>query len=75
MTTISIKLGKRVQEFLIEQTISGVTITNPEGNGIVLNMYKSKHSGWCIEYRVREIAFFEDELFDIAVKVAKKNKW
>lgn len=75
METITIKLGKKKQQFGVSLTISGLTVTNPETNGIVLSAYKSKHNGWTIEYRVREIDFFEDELFEMAVRVAKKRKW
>lgn len=73
MATISIKLGKTVKEFRIERTICGIVLTNPDTSGIVLSMYSSRY-GWCTEYRVREIEFFEEELKEIAIKFVKKNK-
>ena len=72
MGTISIKLGKRVQEFNIERTICGIVLTNPETHGIVFSM-DFRRGTWITESRVREIEFFEEELKDIAIKFVKKN--
>lgn len=73
MLTISIKLGKRVQEFNIERTICGIVLTNPDTHSICLSI-DLRRGTWITDYTVREIEFFEEELKELTIKFVKKNK-
>ena len=73
--SISIKLGKKVQSFNIERTICGICITNPENDGIMMELDKRSERGdYYITSSRPELEFFEDELKDIAIKAIKKYK-
>lgn len=71
--TISIKLGKTNKEFRIERTICGIVVTDIKTFGILFSM-DYRRGFWITESAVREIAFFEEELKEIAIKFVKKNK-
>jgi hypothetical protein len=75
MYTISIKLGKRVHTFNIQNSICGIIITNQDNDGIILELAQRGRKGdFYIYSNVREVDFFAEELAEIAIKFIKKNK-
>jgi hypothetical protein len=73
MQNISIKLGKKVIVFEIVRNINGIWIVNPENKGILMELCLIRDK-WQIYSAVRELAFFEDDFKEIAIRFIKKNK-